>query len=50
MQSEFKNKIVLPKKTCEVHFITSLNIFAVARNIIRTFTDLDKGSLPISLN
>jgi hypothetical protein len=30
MQSEFQNKVVLSKKTCEVHFITSLNIFSVA--------------------
>jgi hypothetical protein len=26
MQSKFQNKLVLPKKTCEVHFIASLNI------------------------
>jgi hypothetical protein len=30
MQSKFQNKIVLPEKTPEVHFITSLNIFSVA--------------------
>jgi hypothetical protein len=30
MQSVFKNKVVWPKKTREVHFVTSLNIFLVA--------------------
>jgi hypothetical protein len=30
MQSEFPNKAVLPKKICEVHFITSQSIFSVA--------------------
>jgi hypothetical protein len=30
MQSDFKNKVLLPKKTCEIHFITSLNLFLVA--------------------
>jgi hypothetical protein len=29
MQSKFQNKFVLPKKTFEVHFITSLHIFSV---------------------
>jgi hypothetical protein len=29
-QSKFQNKVLLPKKTREIHFITSLNIFAVA--------------------
>jgi hypothetical protein len=30
MQSKIQNKVLLPKKTREVHFITSLNIFSVA--------------------
>jgi hypothetical protein len=30
MQSEFQNKVILPKETHEVHFITSLNLFSVA--------------------
>jgi hypothetical protein len=30
MQSKFQNKVVLPIKTREVHFITFLNIFSVA--------------------
>jgi hypothetical protein len=30
VQSKFQNKVALPKKTCEVHFITSLNIFSVS--------------------
>jgi hypothetical protein len=30
MQSKFKNKAVLPKKTREVHLIISLNILSVA--------------------
>jgi hypothetical protein len=30
MQSKFQNESALPKKTSEVHFITSLNIFSVA--------------------
>jgi hypothetical protein len=29
MQSKFQNKVVLPKRTCKIHFITSLNIFSV---------------------
>jgi hypothetical protein len=29
-KSKFQNKVVLPKKTREVHFITFLNIFSVA--------------------
>jgi hypothetical protein len=29
MQSNFQNKIVLPKKTREVHFTDSLDIIAV---------------------
>jgi hypothetical protein len=49
MQSKFQNKAVLPKKTYEVHFMTSLNIFLVAL-LIRTLTILDKGSLQISPN
>jgi hypothetical protein len=36
MQSKFQNKFVLPKKTLEVHFITSLNIFSVALSLIWT--------------
>jgi hypothetical protein len=28
--SKFQNKVVSPKETIEVHFITSLNIFSVA--------------------
>jgi hypothetical protein len=31
MQSKFENKVILPKKTHEVHFITFLKIFSVAR-------------------
>jgi hypothetical protein len=30
MQYKGQNKVVLPKKTREVHFITSLNVFLVA--------------------
>jgi hypothetical protein len=30
MQSKFKNKVALPTKTHDVHFITSLNTFSVA--------------------
>jgi hypothetical protein len=30
MQSKLQNKVVLPEKTREVHFITSLKIFSVA--------------------
>jgi hypothetical protein len=30
MQSKFQNKVVFPKETYEVHFITSLNIFSLA--------------------
>jgi hypothetical protein len=30
MQYKFQNKVVLPRKTCEVHVITSLSIFSVA--------------------
>jgi hypothetical protein len=30
MQSKFQNKVVLPTKTPELHFITSLNIFSIA--------------------
>jgi hypothetical protein len=30
MESKFQNKAVLPKETCEVLFVTPLNIFSVA--------------------
>jgi hypothetical protein len=29
-QSEFQNKVVLPKETRDIHFLTFLNIFSVA--------------------
>jgi hypothetical protein len=29
IQSKFQNRILLPKKTREVHFMTSVNIFSV---------------------
>jgi hypothetical protein len=32
MLSKFQNKVVLPKETNEVYFITSLNVFSVALN------------------
>jgi hypothetical protein len=44
------NNVVLPKKTRDVHFIASLNIFSVALFIIRTSANLDKGSLTVSPN
>jgi hypothetical protein len=30
MQSKFQNKVVLPTKSSEIYYITSLNIFSVA--------------------
>jgi hypothetical protein len=45
-----KYKVVLPKRTGEVHFMVSLNTFSVSASIIRAFTNLDKGSLPVSPN
>jgi hypothetical protein len=30
MQSKFQNKVVFPKKTREVYFVTSLNTFSIA--------------------
>jgi hypothetical protein len=51
MESEFQNKVVLPKKTHEEVPLYNFpeHIFG-STSIIRTFTNLDKGSLPISLN
>jgi hypothetical protein len=50
MQYKFQNEVVLPKKACEVNFITYLNIFPIYIRIIRTFVNLEKGSLRTSPN
>jgi hypothetical protein len=50
MQSEFQNEVVLPRKTREVHFIISLNIFSHRNSIIRTSTYLDTGSQLVLIN
>jgi hypothetical protein len=53
MQFKFQNnnnKVVLPKKTREVQFITSMDIFSVAILKFGLFTNLDESSLPVSPN
>jgi hypothetical protein len=50
MESEFQNKVVLPKKTCEVPSYNFPEHVFGGTSIIQTFTNLDKGSLPISPN
>jgi hypothetical protein len=48
MQPKFQNKVVLAEETREVPFYNfPEHIFSIT-SIIRTFTILDKGSLPIS--
>jgi hypothetical protein len=51
VQSKFQNKVVLAKKTSEVSPFYNFpeHIFSNTC-VIWTFTDLDKGSLPVSLN
>jgi hypothetical protein len=47
MRSKFQTKVALPKKTREVHFNFPERVFS-STSIIQTFSNLDKGSLPIS--
>jgi hypothetical protein len=50
MQSEFQNKVVLPKKAqSRFHNFLDQSIFS-STFIIRTFINLDNGSLPINPN
>jgi hypothetical protein len=46
MQSKFQNKVLLPKKTREVHFITSLKVFAVALIYNSEFHYSEQGFVP----
>jgi hypothetical protein len=48
MQCKFKNKVVLPKKTQEVHFFNFPEHVFSWTSVIRISTDLDKSSLRIS--
>lgn len=50
IESEFQNKVVLPKNTCEVPSYNFPEHVFGSTSIIWTFTNLDKGLLPISLN
>jgi hypothetical protein len=50
MESEFQNKVVLPKMTCEIPSYNFPEHVFGSNSIIWTFTNLDKGSLPISPN
>jgi hypothetical protein len=51
MQSQFQNKVVLPKKAREVHFITSLNIMSRV-SVTKTRVSIDESvySIFISLH
>jgi hypothetical protein len=50
MQSKFQNKVVLPKKdTLSPLYKFREHVFS-STSINQTFTDLGKGSLPISQN
>jgi hypothetical protein len=52
MKSKFQNNVELPKKKHEVHFNNFPEHTRIFSNtyIIRTITNLDKGSLSISPN
>jgi hypothetical protein len=51
MQSEFQNKVLLADRTSEVSPFYNFpeHVFS-STSVIRVFTDLDKGSFPVSLN